>query len=100
MLLEGECWFLLWLDSHIRLGSSLMLIEAGTEEVQGVGMINILIDLHGVALVVCQGFDTSPHAARVVVMKVILYLLPVSALGVPDALRQALLRSSVGQLIP
>ncbi len=53
--------------------------------------------LYRVALVVNQGFNSSPHAPGVIILKVCHYVLFVSALGLSDAFFQVLPGSSIGQ---
>lgn len=48
------------------------VMKAYKEAVGGIGELAVLTDLCGAALVVSQGFDSSPHAPRVVVLKVAL----------------------------
>ncbi len=77
-----------------------MDIKACKELVQGVRKCGIIAGQCSAALVVHYGFNTSPHAAGVVIFKMALYTLLVSVLGLFNALPQFSSGITVGQLIP
>lgn len=87
LVLEDECLLLLrW--GIFSSPSTVLFIEVNKEPVQVVREVPVLTDLCGVAFIVGQGFNSPPHAPGVIVLKLSLHVLLISALGLSDAFFQ------------